>query len=87
VGKTLSETTAKLDEKGRVRIPKRIREAAQLKEGSCVNIKANGKTVVIEPAEPVADKYYGAFKVEKWPDDMDEFVEEVMQKRWKQRGT
>ena len=33
------ETTAKLDEKGRIRIPKQIREAAHLKEGSCVNIK------------------------------------------------
>ena len=81
------ETTAKMDEKGRVRIPKQIREAAQLKDGSCVNIKAKGKTIVIELAEPVADKYYGAFKVEKWPEDMDRFVEEAMQKRWKQRGT
>ncbi len=81
------ETTTKLDEKGRVRIPKQIREAAQLKEGSCVNIKAKGKTIIIEPAEPVADKYYGAFKVEKWPEDMDEFVGEEMQKRWKQRST
>ena len=81
------ETTAKLDEKGRVRIPKQIREAAQLKEGSCVYIRAKEKTIVIESAEPVADKYYGAFKVEKWPADMDEFIGEVMQKRWKQRGT
>jgi hypothetical protein len=23
--------------------------------------------IVIEPVESVADKYYGAFKVEKWP--------------------
>jgi AbrB family looped-hinge helix DNA binding protein len=83
----MSETTTKLDEKGRIRIPKRIREAAQLKEGSCVSIKARGKTVVIEPAEPVVDKYYGAFKVEKWPEDMDEFIGEVMQKWWSHRGT
>jgi AbrB family looped-hinge helix DNA binding protein len=81
------EATAKLDEKGRIRIPKKIREAAQLKEGSCVNIKAKEKTIIIELAEPVADKYYGAFKVEKWPQDIDEFVAEVMQKRWKQQGT
>jgi AbrB family looped-hinge helix DNA binding protein len=83
----MAEPTAKLDEKGRVRIPKQIREAAKLKEGSCVSIKAKGKTIIIEPAEPVADKYYGAFKVEKWPVDIDEFASEVMQKRWKQRGT
>jgi len=81
------ETTARLDEKGRVRIPKKIREAAQLKEGSCVNIKAKGKAVIIEPVEPVADKYYGAFKVENWPENLDEYVEEVIQKQWKQRAT
>jgi len=81
------ETTARLDEKGRVRIPKKIREAAQLKEGSCVNIKAKGKAVIIEPVEPVADKYYGAFKVENWPENLDEYVGEVMHKRWKQRAT
>lgn len=76
-----------MDEKGRIRIPKQIREAAHLKEGSCVNIKVKEKTIIIELAESVADKYYGVFKVEKWPEDMDEFVGEVMQKRWKQRGT
>jgi len=81
------ETTARLDEKGRVRIPKKIREAAQLKEGSCVNIKAKGKAVIIEPVEPVADKYYGAFKVENWPENLDEYDGEVLQKRWKQRAT
>jgi AbrB family looped-hinge helix DNA binding protein len=84
-GMVMVETTAKLDEKGRVRIPKQIREAAQLKEGSCVSIKAEGKAVVIEPAEPVADKYYGAFKVENWPEDLDDFVGEAVRKRWKQR--
>ena len=81
------ETTTKLDEKGRVRIPKRIREAAQLKEGSCVHIKAKEKTIIIELVEPVADKYYGAFKVEKWPEDMDAYLTEAMQKRWKQPCT
>lgn len=81
------ETTAKLDEKGRVRIPKQIREAAQLTKGSCVNIKTKDKTIIIELAQPVADKYYGAFKVENWPEDMGQYVNEEMQKRWKQRGT
>jgi AbrB family looped-hinge helix DNA binding protein len=81
------ETTAKLDEKGRVRIPRRIREAAQLTEGSCVNIKAEGKTIIIQASEPIADKYYGAFQVQKWPEDLDEYATAEMQKRWKQRGT
>jgi AbrB family looped-hinge helix DNA binding protein len=87
VGKVMVETTAKLDEKGRVRIPRKIREAAQLPEGSCVNIKAEGKTIIIEASEPTADKYYGAFQVEQWPQDLDEYAHAEMQKRWKQHGT
>ena len=83
----MNETTVKVDEKGRVMIPKSIRETAKLKEGSYVNIKAKGKTVIIEAAEPIADKYYGAFKITKWPEDMDEFTAEVMQKWWTDRAT
>ena len=83
----MSETTAKLDEKGRVRIPKHIRETAQLKEGNYVNIKTKGKTIIMEAAEPVADKYYGAFKITKWPEDLDEFVTEAIQKQWTKRAT
>ncbi len=83
----MSETTAKLDEKGRVRIPKSIQETAKLKKGSYVNIKAKGKTIIIEAAEPVADKYFGAFKITKWPDDLDEFLTEAMQKQWNKRAT
>jgi AbrB family looped-hinge helix DNA binding protein len=83
----MSETTAKLDEKGRVRIPKHIRETAKLKEGSYVNIKTKGKTIIMEAAEPVADKYYGAFKITKWPEDLDEFITEAIQKQWTKRAT
>jgi AbrB family looped-hinge helix DNA binding protein len=87
VGVIMVETTTKLDEKGRVTIPKRLREVAKLKEGSCVIIKAKDKAIIIEPVEPLADKYYGAFKIEKWPEDLDEYVAEVMQKKWKPSGT
>lgn len=83
----MTETTVKLDEKGRIMIPKNIRKTAKLKEGSYINIKAKGKTIILEAAEPVADKYYGTFKITKWPKDMDEFVEEVMQKWWTNRAT
>jgi AbrB family looped-hinge helix DNA binding protein len=81
------ETTAKFDDKGRIRIPRKIREAAQLAEGSSVNIKAKGKTIIIEASEPVADKYYGIVHVEKWPEDIDEYGKAEMHKRWKQRVT
>ncbi len=87
VGSIMVETTVKLDEKGRIRIPRKIREAAQLAEGSCVNIKAEGKTIIIEASEPIADKYYGIVHVEKWPEDIHELAKEEMHKRWKQRTT
>jgi AbrB family looped-hinge helix DNA binding protein len=83
----MSEATVKVDEKGRVLVPKKIRETAKLKEGSYVTIKTKGESIIIEPAEPVADKYYGAFKITNWPEDIDEFTVEVMQKWWDTRDT
>ena len=78
----MSNTTVKVDEKGRIIIPKNIREAAELKEGSYVTIKSKGKIIMMEPLEPVADKYYGAFKVTRWPENMDEFMVEVIKQWW-----
>ncbi|MEM0444265.1 MAG: hypothetical protein QXJ73_08960 [Candidatus Caldarchaeum sp.] len=40
---------------------------------------------MIEPLEPTADKYFGAFKIMKWPEDLDEFVTEVVRKWWTQK--
>ncbi|MEM3502489.1 MAG: AbrB/MazE/SpoVT family DNA-binding domain-containing protein [Candidatus Bathyarchaeia archaeon] len=76
-----------VDSKGRVLIPKSIRDAAELKGGSYVNVTVQGRRVLIEPLEPVASKYRGAFKVVKWPEDLDEFMVEVMKDWWRQRAT
>lgn len=78
---------AKVDEKGRVLIPKSLRDKAEVKEGSYVKVKANGKNIIIEPLEPIANKYFGAFKIVKWPEDLDEFVVKVMKKWWTQKAT
>jgi AbrB family looped-hinge helix DNA binding protein len=80
----MSETTVKIDAKGRIIIPKQIRKAAQLKEGSCLNIRAKGKTLIIEPIEHVADKYFGIFKVSQWPEDLDEFIVEIKE-AWRKK--
>jgi len=69
-----------MDSKGRIIISRRIRKEAQLKEGSYIKIGLKGKTITLEPVEPVADKYFGAFKVAKWPEDVDEFLVKIMQK-------
>jgi len=76
-----------VDEKGRVVIPKSLREKAKVKEGSYVRIKADDKGIIIEPLEPIADKYFGAFKITRWPEDLDEFVVKVMRKWWNQKAT
>jgi AbrB family looped-hinge helix DNA binding protein len=78
---------AKVDEKGRVLIPKSLRDKAEVKEGSYVKVKANGKNIIIEPLEPIANKYFGAFKIVKWPEDLDEFVVKEMKKWWTQKAT
>lgn len=77
--------TVKVDAKGRVIIPKRLRDKAKVKEGSVVRIKADEKGIVIEPLEPIADEYFGAFKVTKWPENLDEFVVDVMREWWGRR--
>jgi AbrB family looped-hinge helix DNA binding protein len=78
----MSETTAKIDEKGRVMIPKNIRKATKIKAGTYVNIKATDTTIIIEPAESVAEKYSGFFQITKWPEDLDEFMVEATRKWW-----
>jgi bifunctional DNA-binding transcriptional regulator/antitoxin component of YhaV-PrlF toxin-antitoxin module len=64
--------TVRVDGKGRVTIPRRLRA------GGYVRVRGVGRAIVIEPVESVADKYYGAFKVDKWPEDLDDFMARVL---------
>jgi len=77
----------KIDNKGRLLIPKNIREKVGIREGSYVKMEAKEKRILIEPIEPIADKYFGAFKIENWPENLDEFIVEVMKNWWKQKAT
>ncbi len=70
--------TVKVDKKGRILIPKNIRERTGVKEGSYVKITAEERGILIEPLEAIADKYFGVFEITKWPEDLDEFVVEVV---------
>jgi len=81
------KAVVRIDDKGRVLIPKNIRESVGVREKSYVRVRVEGKKIVIEPLEPVADKYYGAFKIEKWPDDLDQFVVEAVKKWWSRQDT
>jgi len=79
--------TVKVDGKGRVVIPKNLREKAGIREGGYVKIRAEGKAIIIEPVESIADKYYGAFKIENWPEDLDDFIMQVMRRWWTLKST
>lgn len=80
-----SLAAVKVDQKGRVTIPKDIREKAGIREGGYVKVKLE-KGVVLEPIQAVADKHFGAFSVKKWPEDLDGFVAEVVAKWWTKAG-
>ncbi|MEM2570386.1 MAG: hypothetical protein QXJ45_04990 [Thermoproteota archaeon] len=63
-----------------------MRVEAGLKKGTSVKVEARGKSILVKPLEPVAEKYFGAFKVVNWPDDLNNFIEEVMKEWWKQKA-
>jgi AbrB family looped-hinge helix DNA binding protein len=77
----------KVDSKGRVVIPKALREKAEIREGGYVKVRVEGRAIVIEPAESIADKYRGVFKVKEWPEDLDKFSAQVMREWWTQKAT
>ena len=76
----------RIDDKGRVLIPKSIRETIGIKERQLVRIKVVDGKIVLEPLRDIADEYYGVIKVKKWPRDLDEFLVEAVQ-RWWRRST
>jgi AbrB family looped-hinge helix DNA binding protein len=75
-----AEVTVRIDEKGRIILPKSIRKASQLKKGAYVTIKAKDKKIIIQPVESVTEKYLGIFKVASWPEDLDQFIIELTKK-------
>jgi hypothetical protein len=69
--------TVRVDGEGRV-TTRRLRAGSGVRAGGYVRVRGVGRAIVIEPVESVADKYYGAFKVEKWPEDLDDFMARVL---------
>jgi len=80
------DLVVRVDEKGRILIPKSIREATGIRERQLVRIRVVNGKIVLEPLRDVADEFYGAIRVEKWPRDLDEFVNEAI-RRWWRRST
>jgi len=79
--------TVRVDGRGRVVIPKRIREKAGIREGSLVRVREDGARIVIEPLESIADRYFGAFEIAEWPENMDKYAAEAVRRWWSRKAT
>ena len=73
----------RIDDKGRVLIPKSIREAIGIRERQPIRIRVVDGKIILEPLRDIADEYYGVVKIKKWPRDLDEFLVEAVQKWWR----
>ena len=77
----------RVDNKGRLLIPKALREKAEITEGSYVKIESMGNRLILEPTESTAQKYHGIFKTGNLPQDLDQYVEGGILKRWLKKHT
>ncbi|ADI32016.1 AbrB/MazE/SpoVT family DNA-binding domain-containing protein [Staphylothermus hellenicus] len=73
----------RVDSKGRIVIPKNIREALGIREKQLLMLRIVDGKIVLEPIGDVADKYYGVVRVEKWPSDLDEFLAGAVREWWR----
>ena len=80
-------TIVNVDEKGRMVIPKEIREKIGVTQGGRIKITADEDKAVIEPLKPVADVHYGAFNIARWPEDLDQYASEALKQWWKEKPT
>ena len=56
------------------------KRSSQRKADSNINNRLKGKKSSLTQAETVADKYFGVFKITKWPEDLDEFIVDITHK-------
>lgn len=77
------EVLVRIDRKGRVLIPKHVREVLGIDEGSTLKLRVEEGRIVLEPIGSIASRFYGVFKVERWPEDLDEFIVEAVRSWWR----
>lgn len=77
----------RVDKKGRVLVPKRLREKVGLREGGLARVEVRGGTLVVEPVQSVGEAHFGEFKVKAWPEDLDSFLVEAVRELWSRRAT
>ena len=78
----MGSTVLKVDKKGRLVIPKKLREALGIVDEGYVEVSVKGDRMILKPIKSIADEYFGMFEVESWPEDLDEFVKREVVRRW-----
>ena len=73
---------ARIDKKGRIVVPKKVREELGIVDETYVEIRTEGDKIILKPIKSIADEYFGVFKVENWPEDLDEFLMKEVKRRW-----
>jgi len=78
----MKNAVVRMDRKGRLVIPKKLREELGIVDECYVEVSIERDKIVLKPIKSIADKYFGVFKVDKWPKDLDEFLAKEVTKRW-----
>ncbi len=76
----MDKVVVRVDRKGRLVIPKKLREKLDVRD--YVEVSVEGDKIVIKPIKSVADEFFGVFKVERWPKDLDEFLAKEVTEGW-----
>jgi len=76
---------ARMSTRGRVTIPKEMRDALGLKPGDSVVFYETEKGLIMEPVHGTLLEKMGSVKVESWQ-DFEQVKDEVMNERGKLRG-
>ncbi|MGQ4892988.1 MAG: AbrB/MazE/SpoVT family DNA-binding domain-containing protein [Candidatus Njordarchaeia archaeon] len=72
------KNVSKIDENGRVYIPKKLREILGLKPGDLVEIDVNDRFIIIKRMESIAKMGKGAFKpIKNVGEDIDSLIEKL----------
>ncbi|QKR00798.1 AbrB/MazE/SpoVT family DNA-binding domain-containing protein [Metallosphaera tengchongensis] len=71
----MGEEIVTMDERGRITIPKEIRDAMKTKK---LKVKLEGQNIVLEPVIEDVDKYYGFFRKDIGDIDVDKVLHESL---------
>ena len=74
-----------VDKKGRILLPKKIRDDLKLEERSKLKIMMEGDKIILIKEKSIADEYAGKYRAKrKIPEDLDQFLNRVIEDWWRE---